>query len=276
MPTACHPSTRPGLPRLPDTGADFIHFAADLHLGEDTPAITAGFLAYLDRLPDLAGSLYLLGDVFEVWIGDDDLDAPAHQAVVTALAAATARGLKLHVQHGNRDFLLGEGFARRTGAQLIPDPYVLSLPAWQFVLSHGDALCTADTAYQAFRAQVRQPEWARQFLAQPLAIRREIARKLRQDSEQAKGDKRLTTASGYGVMDLAPAATEDFLRDHGYATMIHGHTHLPATHDHIVDGIHVERWVLADWREEQMEILEWNGENLRRRPIQELLAPSPS
>jgi UDP-2,3-diacylglucosamine hydrolase len=174
-------------------------------------------------------------------------------------------GVALNVMRGNRDFLLGDGFAAATGARLLTDPYVLSLPAWQFVLSHGDALCTDDLEYQAFRSQSRTPEWQTAFLAKPLAERRAIARALREQSESGKQGKKAY------LMDLNPGATEDFLRDHGYATFIHGHTHRPATHDHIVDGISVERWVLADWHEgdgpTRAECLVWDGEALHRENL---------
>ena len=144
---------------------------------------------------------------------------------------------------------------------MLNDPYVLSTAEWQFVLSHGDALCLDDTAYMAFRAQVRNPAWQAALLAKPLAERRAIAAQMREISESSQRGKENP------YTDLQPAATDDFLREHGYATFIHGHTHQPARHDHIVDGIHVERWVLADWHEERGECLVWNGETLRREAI---------
>lgn len=203
-----------------------------------------------------AEALYILGDFFEAWIGDDDCTDPYHAEIIGALKAASRQGLAIHFQHGNRDFLLGEAFAAACGARLLPDPYVLSL----FVLSHGDALCTDDLAYMAFRRQVRDPQWQRAFLAKPLAERRALAAHMRQQSEQTKQDK-----AAY-LMDLNPGDTDDFLRQYGYATFIHGHTHRPARHDHIVDGIHVERWVLADWHEDRGEYLAWDGERLTRHP----------
>ena len=132
---------------------------------------------------------------------------------------------------------------------------------WQFVISHGDALCLDDTAYMAFRAQVRNPEWQSALLAKPLAERRAIAAHMREVSELSHRGK----DSSY--TDLNPTATDDFLRQHGYATFIHGHTHQPARHDHIIDGIHVERWVLADWQETRGESLVWDGEMLSREAI---------
>ena len=240
-------------------------FISDLHLSPQAPGVTRIFLDYLAGRARRAEHLYILGDLFEVWVGDDGIDDPEDgfsRQIVSALRALTDSGVGLSVQHGNRDFLLGDQFAARTGARLLPDPFVLSLPTWQFVLSHGDLLCTDDTDYQAFRAQVRDPAWRSAFLAKPLAERKAIAAALRQQSENAKQAK-INPAQRY-LMDLNPRATDDFLRAHGYATFIHGHTHLPAKHDHLVDGIHVERWVLTDWHEDQGECLCWDGERLER------------
>ena len=240
-------------------------FISDLHLSPQAPGVTRIFLDYLAGRARRAEHLYILGDLFEVWVGDDGIDDPEDgfsRQIVSALRALTDSGVGLSVQHGNRDFLLGDQFAARTGARLLPDPFVLSLPTWQFVLSHGDLLCTDDTDYQAFRAQVRDPAWRSAFLAKPLAERKAIAAALRQQSENAKQAK-ANPAQRY-LMDLNPRTTDDFLRAHGYATFIHGHTHLPAKHDHLVDGIHVERWVLTDWHEDQGECLCWDAERLER------------
>ena len=240
-------------------------FISDLHLSPQTPGVTRIFLDFLGGRARDAEHLYILGDLFEVWVGDDGIDDPEdgfNRQIVSALRALTDAGVGISIQHGNRDFLLGDGFAARTGARLLPDPFVLSLPTWQFVLSHGDLLCTDDTDYQAFRAQVRDPAWRGTFLAKPLAERKAIAAALRQQSENAKQAK--ANPSQRYLMDLNPRATDDFLRAHGYATFIHGHTHLPAKHDHLVDGINVERWVTADWQEGRGECLCWDGERLER------------
>jgi UDP-2,3-diacylglucosamine hydrolase len=216
------------------------------------------FLRFLAGRARQAESLYILGDLFEAWIGDDDIADPYNARIVGGLRAATDAGLKISFMHGNRDFLLGEGFAGATGARLLPDPCDLVLPEWSFVLSHGDALCLDDADYMAFRAKVRGREWQQRMLARPRWLRRLVARYFRWRS-------RNMARAVYA--DLNAAATDDFLRDHGYVTFIHGHTHRPATHDHIVDGIHVERWVLADWHEERGECLAWDGEALRREAI---------
>jgi UDP-2,3-diacylglucosamine hydrolase len=219
------------------------------------------FLQFLAGRARQAEALYILGDLFEAWIGDDDIDDPYLAEIVAALRSASDAGLQISLQHGNRDFLLGADFAAATGIRLVSDPYILSTAEWQFVLSHGDALCLDDAAYMAFRNQVRNPEWQAALLAKPLAERRAIAAHMREVSESSQRGKENP------YTDLQPAATDDFLREHGYATFIHGHTHQPAKHDHIVDGIHVERWVLADWHEACGECLVWDGQALRRERL---------
>jgi len=236
-----------------------ILFVSDLHLSPRSPGATALFLAFLAGRARQAEALYILGDLFEAWIGDDDSGDPFHADIVAALRAAADSGLTIGLLHGNRDFLLGPDFAAAAGVCLLADPTVLSTAAWQFVLSHGDALCLDDAAYMAFRAQVRNPDWQAALLARPLAERRLLAAQLRAASEASQ--------CAAGFTDLQAAALDDFLRAHGYATFIHGHTHRPARHDHIVDGIHVERWVLADWHEARGECLVWDGVALQREAI---------
>ena len=238
-----------------------IFFISDLHLSPRSPGATALFLRFLAGRARQAEALYILGDLFETWIGDDDVDDAFNARIVAGLRAAADTGLQIGFLHGNRDFLLGHGFADATGTRLLPDPYDLVLPEWSFVLSHGDALCLDDTDYQAFRSRVREPAWQQNVLAKPRFLRRLLARWMRWRSHT----RQQGLSNPYS--DLQPAATDDFLREHGYVTFIHGHTHQPATHDHIVDGIHVERWVLADWHEDRGECLVWDGETLSREPI---------
>ena len=238
-----------------------ILFISDLHLSPRSPGAAALFIRFLAGRARQAEALYILGDLFEAWIGDDDSGDPFNAQVVAALRAASDAGLTISVMHGNRDFLLGDDFATAAGVTLLPDPHVLSTPEWQFVLAHGDALCLDDSTYMAFRAQVRNPAWQAALLAKPLGERRAIAAHMREVSESSQRGK------DNPYTDLQAAATEDFLRRHGYPTFIHGHTHRPATHDHIVDGIHVERWVLADWHEERGECLAWDGETLKREAL---------
>jgi UDP-2,3-diacylglucosamine hydrolase len=235
-----------------------IRFISDLHLSPRSPGATRLFLEFLVDRARQAESLFILGDLFEVWVGDDSLRDPYNAAIVQSLRAASDSGLRIYLMHGNRDFLIGEQFALASGVQILPDPYVLSTAEWQFVLSHGDALCLDDHDYIRFRQQVRAPAWQAAFLARPLAERLAIAQQMRENSEASQRAK----ANPY--TDLNATATDDFLREYGYATFIHGHTHQPATHDHIVDGIHVERWVLADWHEDRGECLVWDGEKLQR------------
>lgn len=251
------------------------YVVSDLHLSAATPGINdrfRRFLAELTRSARASGSappaLYLLGDIFEYWAGDDDLGEPFNAGIVDALRQATTAGIEISLLVGNRDFLLGQGFAEATGVRLLPDPFILSLPAWQFALTHGDAFCTDDLDYQRFRAMVRQPAWQQRFLSLPLAERKRQIEAIRLQSEAGKQNKSPETAY---QMDVNRNAVEDFLHHHGYPTLIHGHTHLPMTHHHIVDGIHCERWVLADWREASTpdgapmaEALVWDGQQLRR------------
>lgn len=238
-----------------------ILFVSDLHLSPRSPGATRLFTDFLAGRAREADSLFILGDLFEAWVGDDDRDDTCNAEVISSLRTAADSGLEISLLHGNRDFLLGPGFAAAAGVRLLPDPYVLSTPEWQFVLSHGDVLCTDDADYIAFRDQVRDPAWQAAFLARPLAERRALAAGMREQSEHGK------QAKAEYMMDLNSGETEDFLRRHGYATLIHGHTHRPATHDHIVDGIHVERWVLADWHEDRGEFLAWDGESLSRHAL---------
>jgi UDP-2,3-diacylglucosamine hydrolase len=237
-------------------------FVSDLHLSPQTPGAAAIFRTLLAKGAAMAGRLYILGDLFEVWVGDDD-DDPFSRSVIAALQEARQRGLAVFLLRGNRDFLLGERFAAHSGVTLLSDPYVLSMPEQRFVLSHGDILCTDDVAYQAFRAQTRAPDsaWQTVFLQKPLSERRRLANQLRAQSETAK------SAKPVAQMDVNASAVADFLRRHDYAPLIHGHTHKPARHEHVVDGVRVERHVLADWSETQGEALVLDGRGLRRAPL---------
>ena len=216
-------------------------FISDLHLSSERPRINQLFLAFCDQLAPQAEALYILGDLFEYWVGDDDLGDPFHAGIATALLEVSQRGVPVYLMHGNRDFLMGDLLAQACGASLLPDPILIDLYGKKTLLSHGDAFCTEDQEYMAFRRQVRDPAWQKSFLAKPLAERKSIAEQLRQDSEQHKQDKPET------IMDVTPAAVDDVLRAKGYPRLIHGHTHRPARHELLVDGILCERWVLPDW-----------------------------
>ncbi len=216
-------------------------FVSDLHLTPDRPRASEQFFDFISRIAPQAGALYVLGDLFEYWIGDDDLDDPFNASIADALAAVSGKGVPLYFMQGNRDVLAGQGFAARCGARLIADPTLLDLHGTRTLLMHGDTLCTGDADYQKFRAYAHDPENQRRFLALPLEARREQMLDWRAQSEQSKQGK------DAGIMDVAPAAVEQALREHGYPRLIHGHTHRPARHLHTVDGQSCERWVLTDW-----------------------------
>lgn len=215
-------------------------FISDLHLCEERPQTTRAFLAFLSGPARKAQALYILGDLFEYWAGDDD-DSPLISRVTEALTELAQRGVKSAFMRGNRDFLIGDRFAQQCGLILLDDPSLIELDGTRILLTHGDALCIDDLAYQQYRETVRNPEWIVEFLAQPLPARHAFIEKIRMRSEQAKRDKLAA------IMDVNPLAVEDLLRQHAYPTLIHGHTHRPARHLHRFDGKQCERWVLADW-----------------------------
>ena len=216
-------------------------FISDLHLCAGRPQSNAAFFGFLEREARGADALYILGDLFEYWAGDDDLDDPFNASVVAALARFVAGGVPTYLMHGNRDFVIGAAFARASGVQLLPDPTLLRLYGQAVLLMHGDTLCTLDLQYQAFRREARSEAWIGRLLRQPLAERKAAVEDLRRKSEQ---EKRIKAAA---IMDVAPAEVEAQLRRYGYPRLIHGHTHRPARHLHTVDGHTCERWVLADW-----------------------------
>jgi UDP-2,3-diacylglucosamine hydrolase len=212
---------------------------SDLHLDEGRPEAIACLLRLLEGRARDAAALWVLGDLFEAWVGDDD-GAPWLAPVLDGFAALAAR-VPVRVLHGNRDFLLGSGFERRSGATLIAEPVLVDLAGRRTVLVHGDALCTDDHAYQAFRAQVRAPAWQQAFLAKPLDERRGFAVQARAASARENASK------DQYLMDVAPAAVEALLRATEAELLVHGHTHRPARHALAVDGRPCERLVLGDW-----------------------------
>ena len=218
-------------------------FISDLHLCPTRPAINKIFFDFLRGPAAQAGALYILGDLFEYWVGDDDLADPFHSVIAGFLLGLSQAGVKLRVMRGNRDFLFGERFCAATGAELLEDPSVLKLGGVGTVVMHGDTLCTDDTDYQAWRRLVRQPDWQREFQSLPVEARREIGRDAREESTIAKGKKSME------IMDAADSAVRDAFRRHRVDRMIHGHTHRPGHHQMEVDGRRCERWVLPDWYE---------------------------
>ncbi len=216
-------------------------FVSDLHLAAERPQMAARFLRFLAEEARAASALYILGDLFDHWVGDDDADEPFNRQVLGALGALAASGVEVSFLHGNRDFLLSGRSAVRGGLQLVHDPTVRELFGTRTLLMHGDTLCSDDVRYQRFRARVRRPGVVRAFLALPRSLRRAIAGGLRSVSESEKD------AKPPEIMDVAVPTVEAALRAHGYPRLIHGHTHRPARHLHEIDGQTCERWVLADW-----------------------------
>ncbi len=216
-------------------------FISDLHLTANEPETAEAFFSFIRDVAPQAQAIYVLGDLFEYWIGDDDLDAPFHQAVVNAFADIANQGIALFFMHGNRDFLLGGKFCNACHGRLLADPTLIDLYGTPTLLMHGDTLCTDDIEYIRFRVLVRDPTWQRNFLAKPLTERKALVEDLRKQSEQ---QKLLKSAA---IMDVAPATVEATLRSYRYPRLIHGHTHRPAKHVEVVDGHDCERGVLTDW-----------------------------
>ncbi len=216
-------------------------FISDLHLCTSRPQINDTFFKFLDTIVPHAEALYVLGDLFEYWPGDDDLTDPLHTEVAARFSHLNALGVKLYLMHGNRDFLMGKVFCEATGMTLIPDPSTIDLYATPTLLMHGDTLCTDDVHYQTFRTQVRSSDWQRAFLGKPLIERKTLIEEMRSKSKQAQAEKTLD------IMDVNQQSVVDALRQHHYPRLIHGHTHRPAKHIHVIDNHPCERWVLTDW-----------------------------
>ena len=225
-------------------------FISDLHIDANHPAITQQFLNFLSTEARDADALYILGDLFESWIGDDAPDAAQVQAIA-GIASLTSRGVPCSVMHGNRDFLLARQFCDMSGASLLPDPVIVTLYGERVLVMHGDALCTDDLAYQRLRATVREPDWQRQFLALPVESRRALAGAAR------VGSQAHTAALEYAIADVNSSSVEAALRAAGTATLLHGHTHRPAMHALEVDGRACMRIVLGDWYD-QGSLLRWD------------------
>jgi UDP-2,3-diacylglucosamine hydrolase len=218
-------------------------FVSDLHLDASAPDAVEQFLEFLRTHAASAEALYILGDLFELWIGDDE-PAPDKTAICAALRSLTASGVACFVLHGNRDFLLGRGFCDATGCRLLPDPVVAEFDGERVLLTHGDALCTDDHSYQELRSIVRTAPWQRRFLALPLAERELLANQARAGSRQH------TARTIPTIMDVNPAAVEKAYRATGVRRIIHGHTHRPGIHDTTLDGASTQRIVLGAWYEQ--------------------------
>jgi UDP-2,3-diacylglucosamine hydrolase len=218
-------------------------FLSDLHLSPDRPAALAAFEAFAAGPARAAAAVYILGDLYDWWIGDDQVSDPFVARTVAQLRAISASGVPLYIGRGNRDFMLGERFARAIGATILPDFHVVEVGGTRTLLCHGDELCTDDEAYQAYRARMRNPETQARLLRLPYFVRRAIAWWLRRKSHSEKALK------PESIMDVNPDTVAAAFRTHRVARMIHGHTHRPARHVHDVDGVLHERWVMADWHD---------------------------
>lgn len=230
-------------------------FISDLHLDAGDLRSVRRFTDFIERDALSAERLYILGDLFEAWIGDDDDDARL-APIVTALARLTRNGVPCAVMHGNRDFLLGGGFCAATGCTLLGDYARVDMFGRPLLLTHGDLLCTDDTRYLTLRAQLRNPTWQRDFLAKSLAERRKIAADLRQMSATE------IAAKSDDIMDVNQATVERTMREHGVALLLHGHTHRPAIHDFALDGRPAQRIVLGAWYE-TASIVRWTADGFR-------------
>ena len=213
-------------------------FISDIHLSESQPQLTQAFFRFLNESKETCTHLYILGDLFESWIGDDD-NSPLYNEIREALLSFTTNGPETFFMHGNRDFLIGESFAQETGIKILPDPFTLDINGQKVILSHGDFLCTDDTDYIDFRNKVRTKDWQSDFLQKDILERKEIAKNLRNDSKEATSQKSNT------ITDVNNQSVENFINEHQPDIFIHGHTHRPGIHEINLS----KRIVLGDWGE---------------------------
>lgn len=220
-------------------------FISDLHLCESRPKIIDAFDYFLKNTATKADALYILGDLFEYWAGDDAIQTGLHAKTIKALNQLSQLGVKIYLIHGNRDFLLNGLFSKATNCTILPDPSLINLYGKTVLISHGDALCTDDIAYQQFRAKVRSEPWKVEFLSQELSKRIAYIESVRAESEREKSIKSMK------IMDVNTSAVMTLLAEYNYpAALVHGHTHRPMMHSHIINGHHCDRWVLGDWYEQ--------------------------
>jgi len=237
-------------------------FVSDVHLNSARANIVRAFIEFLEQKARHADALYILGDLFDEWLGDDD-DRPAHGETSEALTALTSTGVPVSVVHGNHDFLIGKKFAKRTGAKLLGDHTNIDVYGTPALIMHGDTLCTRDTSYQSFRKMTRNPLMQKMFLSMSLAKRAEKAAGIRSESSKdvaLKSDE---------IMDVTPQAVDDVMRKHAVRHLIHGHTHRPAIHNFLLDEEEATRIVLGDWYE-QDSVLIWDEAGYRLGRIADL------
>ena len=243
-------------------------FISDLHLEGDRPEIGEQFLDFLDDEAADAEALYILGDFFEYWVGDDDPD-PYYASIKRSLRAFTDAGVPVYFMHGNRDFMIGADFAAETGVTILPDPCRLELYGRSVLLSHGDALCTDDVEYQQMRAMTRNPEWQATMLAKPLDERLALAKQARTRSQER--NKTLSES----IMDVNPDAVKRVIAEHDVEILLHGHTHRPGIHGVDVEDRFAKRVVLGDWYE-QGSVVRWDEDGLELSAIPRRVDPSES
>ncbi|WP_341326454.1 UDP-2,3-diacylglucosamine diphosphatase [Methylotuvimicrobium sp. KM2] len=233
-----------------------IQFISDLHISLEKTEITKRFLSYLERQAPRAEAVYILGDLFDAWIGDDD-PTPPNGKIRKQLKQLTSSGTQVYLQQGNRDFLLGQRFCDETGANLLGDYAVIDLFGTPTLLSHGDLLCTDDLPYQAFREKSHTPEWQQSVLSKPLWLRLIAARWYRLRSHFHKRGKT------QDIMDVNQQTVIEIMREHGVLQLIHGHTHRPAIHEFEIDGQKAKRFVLPDWKKGSAQVLCWTQQDHR-------------
>ncbi|MGR9045487.1 MAG: UDP-2,3-diacylglucosamine diphosphatase [Gammaproteobacteria bacterium] len=231
-------------------------FISDLHLSLDKPEMTRRFLHFLEKRAPAAEAVYILGDLFDAWVGDDD-STPPNSAIKKQLKKLTDSGTRVYLQQGNRDFLVGERFCAETGVTLLEDYVLIDLGGIPTLLTHGDLLCTDDIAYQQFREKSRTLQWRRNVLSKPLLLRLIAARWYRLRSHFHKRKKTQE------IMDVNQKTVASTMRQHRALRLIHGHTHRPAVHQFLLDGRPAQRFVLADWKKNQVQILCWQGQDYR-------------
>jgi UDP-2,3-diacylglucosamine hydrolase len=235
-------------------------FISDLHLEPSRPLMTQIFLRFLSGPARNAGAVYIMGDLFDLWIGDD-ANMSLYPVEIAALRALSDSGVPLFFMHGNRDFLIGKEFLQATGGRLLPDPSVIDLHGTPTVLSHGDMLCTDDLAHMKGRKEWLDPARQAAFLAQPAETREKIARQLRMESSYNKTQKAVE------IMDVTQQAVEDLLRSSKVRQMIHGHTHRPAIHEFTLDGAPARRIVLSDWHDDHGSMLVCDEDGCRPQDL---------
>lgn len=236
-----------------------IHFISDLHLTQDRPENTQRFLAYLDSLSTDVSALYILGDLFDVWVGDDD-PTPPNEEVKKQLSLLANKGISTYFLAGNRDFLIGKNFFEATHVTCLNDETVIDLFGVQTLLMHGDLLCSDDIKYQQFRALTHTQEWQADILSKSLAERLAIAEHFRQESHLNKKEK------SAGIMDVNEATVVNAFEKHGVQRLIHGHTHRPNIHNHTANGQTAKRFVLAEWND-TASVLDWSDTGFELIPL---------